>query len=95
MAKEKAIVDKIKTVLKSRGIWVTKLHGGPTQQSGLPDLLVVLNGRACFLEVKQPGCVATPIQLHTLEQLRKAGAIAVVVTSVSEALEAIGYGGPQ
>jgi len=33
--------------------------------------------------------------LHTLEQLRKAGAIAVVVTSVSEALEAIGYGGPQ
>lgn len=86
---EKAIVEKIVKALRAKGCWVTKLHGGPMQQAGLPDLLVVWQGRAIFLEVKKPGGEATKLQLHTIEKLREVGAVAAVVFSVDEAMKVL------
>lgn len=87
--KESAIVVRIVAALKKRGCFVIKLHGGPMQRSGLPDLLVLLDGRAVFLEVKRPGEQATPLQVHTLRLLRVVGAVAEVVTSVEEACRVV------
>ncbi len=47
----------------------------------MPDLLVIVDGRAIFLEVKQPGKKPTPLQVHRMRDLRKAGASTHVVTS--------------
>lgn len=80
-------LEKLKA--EGRNIWWVKLHGGPMQRVGLPDLLVVLDGRAIFLEVKSDVGVATKIQEHTIEQLQKAGAVAEVVRSADEAVQAI------
>ena len=85
--KEATIVAAIVRELRRGGYWVTKLHGGPTQQAGLPDLLAVKLGRAFFIEVKRPGEAPTPLQWHTLRQLRAAGAVAIVATSAANVLD--------
>lgn len=65
-----------------RRVWWTKLHGGPMQRAGLPDLLIVYEGRTIFCEVKRPGESPTPLQMDTLGKIDRAGAATCVVTSV-------------
>lgn len=94
MPLERTIVAKIKRVAEAAGWWVTKLHGGPMQKAGLPDLLCLRDGRACFLEVKQPGkgkaSDATPLQRHRMEEIwDKGGAPSFVVRSAEEAGNAL------
>lgn len=90
MATETSIVKRIGKALKRRGIWHEKRHGDIYVRRGQPDLLVVIEGRAFFLEVKRPGQNATPLQLHRLEQCRKAGAVAEVVRSLDDVYEVLG-----
>ena len=82
---EKAIVNRIRNMIKNHGGYCVKYHGGPFTQAGTPDLLGCLNGRAFAIEVKRPGGKATPLQLHELSQWAAAGAVAGVATSVEEA----------
>jgi len=86
---EAQLVRKITDALRKAGCWVLKLHGGPMQLSGIPDLLVVRDGKAHFFEVKLPGKKATKLQQHRIDQLRGHGAVAEVVTSVEEAMQSI------
>lgn len=58
-------------------------------ESGTPDMLVVVEGRAFFLELK----VRTPvtvIQQHRLKQWADSGATCAVVRSVDDALAVLG-----
>jgi hypothetical protein len=67
-----------------------KVHGGPYQSAGIPDLLGCVDGRFCALEVKVPGGKgATRLQLATIDKIRKAGGIAGVVTSSQEAIDLV------
>lgn len=71
--------------------WVLKVHGGPFQASGIPDLLACVEGRFIALEVKhpdQPHPVSDLQQAH-LDWIGRAGGVAAVVESVEEALDAI------
>ena len=86
MAREKAITDAICRRLREAGLWHVKLHGSPMQRRGLPDLLIIVDGRAVFLEVKRPGLGATRLQGHRIAELREAGAVAGVVHSWDETL---------
>lgn len=81
---EKAIVNAIVKSLRARGAYVVKIHGGPFQQMGIPDLLVIEAGRVFFLEVKQPGESPTIRQEMEMKRIRAAGVECFVVTSVSE-----------
>jgi len=82
----KEVIGYLDTLKEAhRPIWWVKLHGHAMQQRGLPDLMVVLNGQAIFMELKKPGGKATPLQTHTFNKLRLAGARAGVVTSVDDA----------
>lgn len=92
--KETAITEKIKKYLRGQGFWVTKLHGSNIQQAGLPDLLAIKNGHAHFFEVKNENGVASPLQLHTLNQLQQHGATAVVVRSVEEVAAVLAHQPP-
>ncbi len=92
MTPEAKVIKAVTTFLAERKqsgapVWWTKLHGGPMQTRGLPDLMVVYRGRAVFMEVKKPGGVATKLQAHVIAKLQAAGAQAGVVTSVNEATE--------
>lgn len=78
-----AIVRQLKK-WRSQGhaIWWVKIAGGARQQSGLPDFHVSLGGTSCWIEVKAPGEEPTKLQLKTLEDIRKSGAVAGWTDSV-------------
>jgi len=63
-----------------------KIWGGPYQQAGIPDIIGCVEGRFVGLEVKQPGEEPSELQKIELENIRNAGGIAGVVTSVDEAI---------
>lgn len=97
---EAALVTAIVRAIEKRypGCWVFKVVGSPFQMTGVPDLLVVVEGDLFGLEVKfqRPGESlphargrVTPGQAMQIQRLRRAGATADVVTSVEEALEMI------
>lgn len=68
------------------GSWWMKVHGGPFQPAGVPDLFGVVGGRAVFVEVKLPTGRVSRIQWATMKRLGDAGAIVAVATSVDEAV---------
>ncbi len=82
---------KIRHALERRwpGSWWFKVHGGPFQPAGIPDLLGCVAGRFVALEVKMPGEEPSLIQCRTILAMRGAGAIAGVVYSADEAEELI------
>lgn len=86
LPREASIVAAIVRVAKQAGWWVMKIHGGPYQLSGVPDLLCIKEGRAVFLEVKQPGKKPTEIQRRRMNEIEtEGGAVCHVVTSKEEA----------
>ncbi len=90
MPLESAITRSIQKYAASRGWWTLKVHGGPFQTAGIPDLLCVKHGLAVFLEVKQPGKYATKLQNHRIAEIKNVGgAVAEVVKSVDEAREVL------
>jgi len=85
---ESSIVAAIVRVAKADGWWVMKIHGGPYQLAGVPDLLLLKNGNAMFMEVKQPGKKPTPLQARRMAEIeREGGAACHVVTSKEQARE--------
>jgi len=66
-----------------------KIWGGPYQQAGIPDIIGCVEGLFVGLEVKQPGKKPSELQEIELQNIRKAGGIAGVVTSVEEAIKLV------
>lgn len=81
----KKIVDKLKT----HGAFASKIHGGPMQAGGLPDVVGCYNGFFFAIEVKIPGRegTLTPRQAAKLAQIQKTGGRVGVATNVLQALE--------
>jgi len=63
-----------------------KIHGGPMQNVGIPDLLCCVKGMFIGLEIKRPGKKPTPAQAIMFNTIRQAGGWADYATSVDEAL---------
>lgn len=94
MTPEARITLRIRNYLKKlraegEPLWWLKVHGSPMQRAGVLDLCIVWYGRAVFLEVKAPGGKVTALQQNTIRQIREAGGVAEVVTSVEEVAEVL------
>lgn len=90
MAKrERAIVAEIRRGLHRLGYWTVKVHGDQYQVGGVPDLLCCCDGRFVAFEAKRPGEEPTPLQLYTLDEIRKAGGVAEVVESLEDCLRVL------
>ena len=87
---ERTLTTTILKALRAHGAWCFKVHGGPTQEVGLPDIVGVYRERGFGLEVKRLGFDATPIQKTQLKRIRTAGGISGVVYSIEEALILLG-----
>ena len=98
--KETALVAAIKRAILARypSAWVFKVVGHPYQESGIPDLLVCVQGHLFGLEVKlrRPGESeaharerASDEQSKHIAGIRAAGGTALVILSADEALSAI------
>ena len=84
---EKSIVKRIMDAAKQRGWMAIKIHGGPFQMSGLPDILCLRHGRAAWIEAKRPGNSPTRIQEHRMRELVQFGCPVTVACSVGDAVE--------
>lgn len=76
---EKAFENKVKAFLKEKGCWVLKTWSNGVQRSGVPDLLVCCNGYFLGVELKAPNGKPSKLQLWNVDEIRKAGGIAVVL----------------
>ena len=84
---ERELTKSIISLLTRAGFWTLKIHGGPYQMSGIPDILGIRNGRAYWLEVKVPGNTASKIQARRIDELRAVGCVAEVVDSISSVVD--------
>lgn len=83
---------KIRKALEAEvGGWWVKIHGGPFQAAGIPDLVGCVKGLFFALEVKRPGeGKISPIQKVTIKKIiRKGQGVACVVESPEEAIEVV------
>lgn len=82
---ERAIVDSIRRLLKTRGAWFIKTTG--VAVAGVPDLLCCYRGFFLAIEVKQPGKRPRPLQQHQLNQITAAHGLALCATSADQVAE--------
>lgn len=81
---EKHIENQIKRYLDRLGVWYMKVHGSMYQKSGVPDILVCVNGRFVGIEVKRPGGIVSPLQQLNIDDIHKSGGVAFVAYSVDD-----------
>ena len=80
IAKEKNFENKIKKFLKDQDCYYIKYWGGGQfTKSGVPDLLICCNGYFVAVEVKAENGKPSELQLWNIEQIKKAGGIAMVL----------------
>jgi hypothetical protein len=72
------------------GGWRTAIEGAILKSTGVvpgvPDLIIIRNGRVYGLELKTDSGRLTDIQRETMEAMRTAGAIVAVAHGVDEAI---------
>ena len=68
---ESKIQSRIIKRLEAQGYYVVKLI--LTNKNGIPDLLVLKDGRTFFVEVKRPGEKPRPLQEYRMNELRELG----------------------
>jgi Holliday junction resolvase len=80
MAAEKNFENKVKAFLKDQGCWFIKYWGGGQfTKAGVPDLLVCCKGKFLGIELKGPTGKPSELQLYNIEEIKKAGGIALVL----------------
>lgn len=87
---ESALTTNLRLLLKQKGAYVNKNHGGPNSQ-GRPDLEGCYRSLHFGVEVKLPGKEGnvTKLQQKNLDAIDQAGGFAVVVTNRRQVLDLI------
>jgi hypothetical protein len=87
MKKEQDTQGAIIKRIEAMGGWVAKVI--TASRSGVPDLLVCLDGKFYGIEVKSETGTVEPLQQYNLDKITKAGGVAIVARSVADVMEAI------
>ena len=82
---EKEIENEIKAWLdRQLYTWYFKVHGGPMQLPGVPDIVGCYRGKFFAIEIKVPGKQPTPIQYRRIKEIGAAKGITGYVTSLKQ-----------
>lgn len=80
MAEEKDFQQKVIKYLELRGAYVVKYWGGGMfTRAGVPDLLVAYKGKFIGVELKAEKGVVSDLQTYNIEEIKRAGGIALVL----------------
>ena len=85
MTPEGALSDRLKRRISAAGGQYRKIEW--SAHHGAPDLLIMINGRHFFIEMKAPGKKPERHQLHKHEIMRTIGGCDVRVIDSAEAVE--------
>lgn len=92
MSNERTYTTRLLKALRAAPrVWCVKIHGGPMQQAGLPDIIGTVRGVFFGLEIKQPGNPATLLQVRTLDAIANAGGRTRVVRTTVPVEEVISW----
>jgi hypothetical protein len=88
---EADLAKKAMRALRKRTPFVHKIHGGPSQPRGLPDVVGIHCGIGFGIELKAPGKehTLTPLQRSKLIKIRQAGGVSRIATTVQQCLEVL------
>jgi hypothetical protein len=95
--KESEIKRSVRKYLALRGIFNWNQWQGQFSVKGVPDIVGIIpgSGKLLGIEVKCPGKKPRPEQQAFLDEIKRNGGIAFVVTSVEELVQNLQcYGGP-
>lgn len=86
---EAEITKRSVKALRKRGHFAVKIHGGPHQVAGLPDISACIRGHFVGIEMKASGKegTLTEKQAKKLRDIKKAGGVTAVCTSVEQVEE--------
>lgn len=76
-------------LIESMGGKVTKVHVSAYQDQGEPDLICCYRGRYVAFELKIDGNKPSKLQLEKIEDIKRAGGIALPVYSINEIKETL------
>lgn len=76
---EKLFEEKIKKFLKSKGAWYVKYFANAYTPSGIPDILVSLNGYFIAIEVKAENGKPSDLQIYNLNKIARSGGIGILL----------------
>ena len=76
---EKKFENKLKKYLDSKGAWYVKYFANAYTPSGIPDILVSLNGYFIAIEVKAENGKPSDLQLYNLNKIAKSGGIGILL----------------
>lgn len=79
MGSEKNFENKIKTYLKDKGCWFVKYFANRMTKSGIPDILVCVNGYFLAIEVKASNGKPSDLQIHHRDAIRKSGGLSIII----------------
>ena len=66
-----------------------KIHGNKFQKAGIPDLLLMKEGRAFFIEVKTKSGRVSPLQFAVMKEIERVASVPCYVVRELEECEAI------
>lgn len=76
---------------RKRGAWAYKVHGSEMQPAGIPDISGVYDTFSVWCETKMPGNKPSAIQVHRINQIRKAGGLVVIAYNQHDAEEMLDH----
>lgn len=82
---ESKLSRQIMEMIRARGGFCFKVHGGPLTMNGVPDICGVYEGKSIWLETKMPGGVVSQIQRVRHAQIAMAGGLICIPRSLDEA----------
>ena len=89
MQPEYRIVQNIKKLIRVRGGWCVKIHGGPYQDAGTPDILACYKGRFIAIEVKTCRGVARPEQKITQRAITGSGGYSLITHLIGDVADVL------
>lgn len=77
--------------LRDEGVFCFKVHGSEFMTAGLPDIIACVDGYFVGFETKMPGKEKnlSPRQRHVHTEIRAALGLVYVVSSMSQAIDAL------
>ena len=84
---EAAFQKEAKELIEKLGGYVIKVHVSAYQSQGEPDLVCCYEGRFVAFELKIPGNKPSALQLEKMEDIKRAGGIALSAYSINEIKE--------
>ena len=79
MTPEAKVKARVRRILNDFGVYYTMPVTGGYGNSGVPDFIACFKGRFYGIECKAGGNKPTALQLKNLDDIRKAGGIALVI----------------